>query len=149
MPSLAMKRAISRSSKNYARSLCSLRRWQRRNLFVIASPKGEAISLTLLDASRLRCSLPFAPRNDDKSLYDKIPSHCPRSSVDRVSASGAEERSSSLRGGAIAQSPPQGGFCFYFSTVQNPCGTQMNAEKRRFFLSAKSAFISVQIDFVR
>ena len=35
----------------------------------------------------------------------------PRSSVDRVSASGAEERSSSLRGGALMK-PPHGGFVF-------------------------------------
>lgn len=38
---------------------------------------------------------------------DKIFIARPRSSVDRVSASGAEERSSSLRGGA--PSPPHGG----------------------------------------
>jgi hypothetical protein len=41
--------------------------------------------------------------------YGKIPFASPRSSVDRVSASGAEERSSSLRGGA-QKKPLDGGF---------------------------------------
>ena len=54
-----------------------------------------------------------------KMLCDKIFIARPRSSVDRVSASGAEERSSSLRGGAL--SPPQGGI---FVAVKSFCEIQ-------------------------
>lgn len=44
--------------------------------------------------------------------YGKIRFARPRSSVDRVSASGAEERSSSLRGGAIKTDLLMVCFCF-------------------------------------
>ena len=54
--------------------------------------------------------------SDHTYRCDKIFVARPRSSVDRVSASGAEERSSSLRGGAF--SPLQGGV---FVAVESIC----------------------------